>query len=82
MKKEVALTVIFIISTITLLEIYVFEPDEEPMNQFRQILFVLTMIVFLFWFVVGNIFIIVFCDFLEELYQNNRVYERVNNTIV
>ena len=75
-KIIVALSIILIITTVSLLEIYVFEPDEEPMKQLSQIICVSISIMVIIGYIIGNLFIIGFCgvDFfenVERLSQNN-----------
>ena len=88
-KVIVALSLILIITTVILLEIYVFGPNEEPTLQLHHIIGItITIMVF----IVVNLFIIDVCDVgflenVERLSQNNpnrkygrQVDEGLNNS--
>ena len=81
-KVIIALTMIFIITTISFLEIYVLEPDEEPMKQLHQILFILTMLVFFLNFIGCILFIIAFCQFAfcQSLTDTSEDVENLSHT--
>ena len=69
----VALSLTLIITTVSLLEIYVFGPNEEPTIQLQHIIFITNTIIF---FIVVILFIIRVCEFdcfqnVERLSQNN-----------